>query len=190
MALPGRRGVHGRGDGADQIDADAAGIHPGGGADLGIEQRLERRVAAGRLQARGDADAGKQTFAAQPVALGDQFVVAGVRQHLVDDGVIVAGVVGRAARDEIGKLVVADHVAAAYFQAVEAEPGRHLVDGALQRIVGRRLAEGAHRLLHRLVGDDGDGLVLHALDLVRPDDGADRLAELEWRASRIGANVV
>ena len=37
--------------------------------------------------------------AAQPVALGDQLVVAGVRQHLVDDGVIVAAVVGRAARD-------------------------------------------------------------------------------------------
>jgi len=38
------------------------------------EQRLERRVAAGRLQARGDADAGEQAFAAQTIALGDQFV--------------------------------------------------------------------------------------------------------------------
>ena len=74
--------------------------------------------------------------------------------------------------------------------AVEAEPVRHLVDGALDGVVGRRLAEGAHRLLHRLVGDDGDGLILHALDLVGPDDGADRLAELERRAPRIGADVV
>ena len=79
--------------------------------------------------------------AAQPVALGDQVVVAGARQHLVDDGVIVAGVVGRAARNQIRKLVVPDHVAAAHFEAVEAEPVRHLVDGALDGVVGRRLAE-------------------------------------------------
>ena len=113
-----------------------------------------------------------------------------MRQHLVDDGVIVAAVVGRAARNEIRKLLVPDHVAAAHFETVEPELVRHLVDGALDGVVGRRLAEGAHRLLHRLVGDHGDGLILHALDLVRPDDGADRLAELERRAPGIGADVV
>ncbi len=90
VALPRRRGVHGRGDRADQIDADAAGIHPGGGVVLGIEQRLERRIAAARLQARRDADAGEHARRAQPVALGEQLVVAGVRQHLVDHGVVVA----------------------------------------------------------------------------------------------------
>ena len=58
------------------------------------------------------------------------------------------------------------------------------------REIGRRLAEAAHRLLRGLVGDDGDGAVLHALDLVGPDDGADRLAELERRASGIGADIV
>ena len=83
-----------------------------------------------------------------------------------------------------------DQVAPPHLQPVEAEPVRHLVDGALDGVVGRRLAEGAHRLLHRLVGDHGDRLVLHALDAVRPDDGADRLAELERRAPGIGADVV
>ena len=32
VALPGRGRVHGGGDGAEPIDVDAAGIHPGGGA--------------------------------------------------------------------------------------------------------------------------------------------------------------
>ena len=190
VALPRRGGVHRRGDAAGEIDADAAGIHPGGGLVLRIEQRLERRVAAARLQARGDADAGELALAAQPVALGDQFVVRRLGQHLGDHGFVVAAVVGRAARDEIGKLLVADHVAAAQLQPVDAELVRHLVDGALDGVIGRRLAERAHRLLHRLVGDDRDRLVLHALDLVRPDDGADRLAELERRAPGVGADVV
>ena len=119
-----------------------------------------------------------------------QIGVAGLRQHLVDHRLIVAAVVGRAARNEIRKLFVPDQVAPPHFEAIETEFVGDLVDGALDRIVGRRLAERAHRLLHRLVGDHRNGLVLHALDLVRPDDGADRLAELKRRAPRIGAHVV
>ena len=60
----------------------------------------------------------------------------------------------------------------------------------LDGVVGRRLAEAAHRLLRRLVGVTAMALVLHALDPVRPDDGADRLAELERRAPGIGADIV
>ena len=89
----------------------------------------------------------------------------------------------------IGKFLVPDHVAAANFQRIEAERVRHLVHGALERQIGRPLAEAAHRLLRGLVGDHGDGAILHALDLVGPDDGADRLAELERRAPGIGADI-
>ena len=42
---------------------------------------------------------------AQAVALGDQPGVVGARQHLVDHGVVVAAVVGGAARDQVGKLL-------------------------------------------------------------------------------------
>ncbi len=64
------------------------------------------------------------------------------------------------------------------------------LDHPLDREIGRRLAEGAHRLLHGLVGGDRDGAVLHAVDAIGPDDRADRLAELERRAARIGADIV
>ena len=50
-----------------------------------------------------------------------QRVAADMREHLVDDGVIVAAVVLRAAGDEIGKLVLADEIAPAHFDAVEPE---------------------------------------------------------------------
>src|SRR5262249_42814528 len=65
-----------------------------------------------------------------------------------------------------------------------------LLDRALDGVVGRRLAERAHRLLHRLVRGDRDGAVLHALDAVRSDDRADRLAKLERRAPGKGADIV
>jgi hypothetical protein len=65
-----------------------------------------------------------------------------------------------------------------------------LLDRALDGIVGRRLAERAHRFLHRLVRGDRDGAILHALDAVRSDDRADRLAELERRAPGVGADIV
>ena len=74
-----------------------------------------------------------------------------MREHLVDHGVIIAAVVGAAARDQIGKLLLADEIAAAHLDAVEARGGGDLVDRGLDRIIGRRLAEAAHRFLHRLV---------------------------------------
>src|SRR3982074_2986034 len=102
-----------------------------------------------------------------------------MRQNLGDDGMIIAAVVMGAARNEIGKLVAADEVAAPDLDAVETDRGGDLVDRGLDRVIGRRRAEAAHRLLHRLVRGHRDGAVLYALDLVGPDDCADRLAELE-----------
>ncbi len=113
-----------------------------------------------------------------------------MREHLVDHGVIVAAVIGAAARDQIGKLFLADEIAAAHLDAIETEGGGDLVDRGLDRIIGRRLAEAAHGFLHRLVGRHRLRAVLHALDLVRTDDGADRLAQLERRAAGIGAGIV
>ncbi len=83
----------------------------------------------------------------QPVALGLEIFVAGVRQHLVDDGFIIAAVVGGAARDQIGKLVVPDQVAPAHLERIEAEHIGDLVHAALKRQIGRALAEAAHRVL-------------------------------------------
>src|SRR5262249_59829239 len=98
--------------------------------------------------------------------------------------VVVAAVIGRAARNEIGKFIGADEVAPPHLQPIEpAMPGDFL-DRALDGVVGRRLAERAHRLLYRLVRGDRDGAVLHALDAVRPDDRADRLAPLARPAPR------
>ncbi len=182
--------MHAGGDGAHAVHTDAAGIHEGGGGDRRVEQRLEGGVAAARLQAGGDADAGELAGAAQTVALFLQILVAGVRQHLVDHGVIVAAVVGGAARDGVGKFLAPDHVAPANFQPVEAERIRHLVHGALERQIGRPLAEAAHRLLRGLIGHHGNRAILHAFDLVRADDGADRLAELERRTTGIGADIL
>ena len=65
-----------------------------------------------------------------------------------------------------------------------------LLERALDGVVGRRLAECAHRLLHGLVRRHRDGAILHALDAVRPDDRADRLAELERRAPGVSADIV
>ena len=87
----------------------------------GLSSGSNDGVAAGRLEAGGDADAGELAFAAQPVALLFQLLVIRVGQHLVDHGVVVAAVVGGAARDHVGKFVAADHVAPAHFQPVEAE---------------------------------------------------------------------
>ena len=119
-----------------------------------------------------------------------ELFVAGIGQHLVDDGLIVAAVVSGAARDQIGKLVVPDQVAPAHLERIEAQHIRDLVHAALEREIGRPLAEAAHRVIGGLVGHDRDGAVLHAFDLVGPDDGADRLAELERRAAGIGADIL
>ncbi len=74
-----------------------------------------------------------------------------MREHLVDDGVIVAAVIGAAARDQIGELVLSNEVAAADLDALKACGRSDLVDRGFDRVIGRRLAEAAHRLLHGLV---------------------------------------
>ena len=111
-------------------------------------------------------------------------------QHLVDHRMVIAGVVARAAGDQIGELVGANEIAAPQFDAVQPQRLRHEIDACLDGVVGRRLAKAPHRLLHRLVGGDGDGLITHAVDLVGPHNGADGLAQLERRAARIGSDIV
>jgi len=63
---------------------------------------------------------------------------------------------------------VPDHVVPADLDRIEAEHLGDFVDGALDRDIGRRLAEAAHRLLRGLVGDHRHGAVLHAFDFVGP----------------------
>ena len=103
---------------------------------------------------------------------------------------IVAAVIGGAARNEIGKLLGADQVAPPHLQAIEPAMPGDLLERALDGVVGRRLAECTHRLLHGLVRRHRDGAILHALDAVRPDDRADGLAELERGAPGVGADIV
>ena len=190
VALAGRGGVNGDRDRAQRIDHDAAGFHPGRGGVLGVEQRLEGRVAAAGLQAARHADAGQQARSAQPVALGDQRFPVGVIERLLHHRVVVAAVVGAAAGDQVGELVGADEIAPAHLQPVEAQRLGDAVDAGLDGVVGGRLAEAAHRLLRRLVGRHGDGVIGDRADAVGADDGADRLAELQRRAARVGADVV
>ena len=113
-------------------------FHEGRGGDLRIEQGLEGGVAAARLEAGGDADAGELAVGAQRVAPRLEVLVAGVRQHLVDDGVVVAAVVEGAARDQVGEFVVADQIAPPHLEPVEPERIGDLVHGALDGEIGRR----------------------------------------------------
>ncbi len=103
---------------------------------------------------------------------------------------IIAAVVGGAAWDDIGEFLAPDQIATPNFEPIDPKAVCNLVDGALDGKIGRRLAETAHGLLHGLVGGHRDGAVLHAADAIGPDDGADRLAELERRAAGIGAHIV
>ena len=66
------RGAHHAGDGAVKIDAHQARIHPRRRVVLRIEERLESRVAARRLQAGRDADAGEAPLRAQRVTPATQ----------------------------------------------------------------------------------------------------------------------
>ncbi len=165
-------------------------LHPGAGIVLRVEQRLERRIAAARLQAGGDADAGEPALAPDAVAPSHQRRPVSAFEHFVDHHMVVAAVIGAAAGDQIGEFLAADEVAATHLDAVEPEMLGDALDGGLDGVVGGRLAEAAHRLLGRLVGGHRDGTVGDAGDAVGADDGADRLAQLERRAARIGADIV
>src|SRR2546423_532011 len=84
------------------------------------------------------------------VLLGNEVLIVGARKDLVDHRVVIAAVIGAAARDRIRKLLPTDEVAPPHLQPVETERVGDLLDGALDRVVRGRLAEGAHRLLHGL----------------------------------------
>ncbi len=106
-----------------------------------VQQRLERRIAAARLQTGRNADAGQHAGSAQPVALLLHRLEVGVLEHLVDHGVIVAAVVSAAARNEIGNSSLRMKLRRRDFDAWKADRGRHLVDRGLDGVVGRRLTE-------------------------------------------------
>ena len=127
---------------------------------------------------------------ARRIAAGHQRRVVDRRQRLVEHGVVVAGVVGRAARDRVGKLVLADQVLLPQRDPVHVQELRHAIHGAFEREIGRRLAEAAHRFLRRLVGHHRDRLVADRADAIGTADRAHRLAELERRAAGIGADIV
>src|SRR5436305_13921812 len=111
-------------------------------------------------------------------------------EYLVHHGMIVAAVVAAAARNQIWKLVLADEIATAHLDAFKACSRGNFVDRGFDRVVGWSLAKTAHRFLYRLVSRHRLRAVLYALDFVRPNDGADRLAQLKRRASRICARIV
>src|SRR5580692_10207040 len=83
----------------------------------------------------------------------------GDADELVQHGRVVAGVVLGAARNPVGELVAPDEVAPPDRQPVHAEAACRRVHRGFDRVVGRRLAEAAHRDLAGLVrGDRGRGV--------------------------------
>ena len=70
------------------------------------------------------------------------------------------------------------------------EMARDPVHCGLDGDVGRALAEAAHRLLRRFVRQHRYRLVFDAADPVRPDDGRDRLAQLQRRTAGIRTDIV
>ena len=190
MALSGGCRVDGDIDRAEGVNVQAARLHPCRRRVLRIEQRLEGRIAARWLKAGRDADAREHAVRAQGVAFRHEFIPADMSQRLVDHRVIIAAVVACAAWNEVGELLLADEVAASHFDLVETDRLRDPIDHGLDGVIGRRLAEAPHRFLDRLVGGDGDSVIAHALDAIGTNDGANRLAKLEWRATGIGAGVV
>ena len=185
----GRRGDHRR-DGAGAVDLHQAGLRPGRGRVLRVEQRLEGGVAAARLQAGNQADPGEPTH--RPGQIAPRLQRRQVRhlQGLGEYCVIVAAVVFRAARNPVGKGIGGDEVPPPDLRPVQAQMPGHLVEGGLQGEVGRRLAEATDRGLAGLVGGDRDRLVFDARDPVGPDDGADRFAELQRRPAVLGAHIL
>ena len=128
--------------------------------------------------------------ARQSLPLRPQRGVVAARQRLVDHGMIVAAVVGAAARDRVGKLVWRMKLRRRTSIGSSESLAATSVHGALDREIGRRLAEAAHRFLRRLVGGDGDARDIARCDPIGSDDGADRLAQLERRTPGIGADIV
>src|SRR3546814_2620262 len=84
MSLPRRLRSHHRRDRATEVDPQQAGIHPGGGFILRVEQGLEGGIAAARLQAGRDADPRQPALAAQFVASPHQAGEVDPGHRLVD----------------------------------------------------------------------------------------------------------
>src|SRR5205085_12515473 len=167
---------HDAGNRAVQIHAHDARVHPCRRVVLGIEQRLETGVAAVRLETRRDADAGEPSRAARAIALFDEGRVVDRCERLIEHRVVIAGIVSRAARNAVRKLVLAYEVPPPYFDRIDAEVARDAIERALKREVGRRLAEAAYSLLGRFVREHGDRLVLDGSDAIGSADRGDRLA--------------
>ena len=166
-------------DRAANVDAHQARVHPRRRFVLRVEERLETRIAARRLQTGRDADARQQALCAQGISLRFDRCQWRGGERLAEHGRVIARVVMRAAGYEIRKFVRRDQVALAQRDAVHLQEARHLVDAGLDGVIGGRLAEAAHRLLRRLVRHHRDGFVGDAGDAIGPDDGADRLAQLQ-----------
>ena len=127
---------------------------------------------------------------AQAVALALQRRPVDMRQHLVDHRMIVAAVVARAARDQIGELVAADEIAPPHLDAgrvrSQRRPCRSRSRSRNWSATGRSRAPPPARPCWSSPRAPGTARSRS----VRADDRADRLAELERRASRIGADIV
>jgi len=144
----------GDGDKAQRVDHDAAGIHPGRGGVLFIEQRLEAELAPLGSRHAAMPIPGQHAGRTQPIALPLHRREIYVGEHLVYYRVIVAAVVSAAARDQIGKLVLADEIAAAHLDPFKSD-SRATCPSRSRSHNCRCLPEPAHRFLHRLVGGDG-----------------------------------
>src|SRR5450759_4891847 len=153
---------------------DTARFHPGGGGVLRIEERLERRVSAARLETGGDANAGQKSAVAQALSFTLEGRPIDVIEHLGDDCVIVPAIVPRAARNKIGEFLLMDEIAPPYLDTVKAKRGRHPIHRGLDSVIGWRLAEATYSFLHRLVRSNRLSVILDALNLIGADDGADR----------------
>ena len=81
--------------------------------------------------------------------------------------------------NQVGELVFADHVAPTQFDPVHVQITGDLVQPGFNGVVGRGLTKAPHGFLRSLVGHHGDGVVLHTLDAVRPNDRAHRFAQLQ-----------
>ena len=98
---------------------------------------------------------------------------------LVQDHRIIPRVVGGATWNEVGELIVFDHVEFSKRNAVHFQKARDFVDACLDGVVGGRLSETANRLLGRLVGEHSLGIVLHAFDFVGTHNGTYWFSKLQ-----------
>ena len=102
-----------------------------------------------------DADADVAPLLARPGLLGPPVVVVGQLERLVEDGVVVAGVVDVAGRDEVRELAGGMKFLPADLDRVHAQLAGGLVDHLLEHPVVDLGAEAAVGALLVLVGQRG-----------------------------------